>query len=186
MTMPLTPSRGGFKRRIQLSHFIRDTLINGDAVPHDIFIAYKTEVQSAPSQEFVRRAYQRIRNSIRKARRSRPHERVKVMPEEVEAAFPVYQQGGSITLGNVTLTWKPHKLTNKKRCISYNGFMHYIYVLKRLGLVESTGQTATAQGKSGSPEGEWHEGHPSETVRAVSGTLGDPAWDNIWQALYPR
>jgi hypothetical protein len=178
-------NRGGFKRRVQLGPFIRDMLvINGEMVPHDIYIAYKNEVQKEPSKDALTLARKRVRNALVKAKRERPHQRVKVTEEEIEAAYPVYLQGGVFIVGDKKIDWRPHALKGKKRVGSYNSFMHYIWLAKDLGLIEKTGNQAVAMGKSGSSSEQWHEEHLSETIRITSDGTSSDAWNNLWIAKY--
>ena len=172
MVFPITPQRGGFKRKIRLGWFIRDFLMRGDAIPHDIYIAYKTAVQSEPNYEYLMSASRRLRRVIAQGKRSKPHERVKVTQEEIEARLPSYLSA--------------HPPRKKKSCCNYNSFMHYIYSLREMGLIENTGQTADAQGKSGSAQSDWHASHPATLIRAVPGEFSSSAWDNVSRAFNER
>jgi hypothetical protein len=172
MVFPIQPARGGFRRRIRVGWFIRDFLMRGDSTGHDIYIAYKTAVQTEPNYEWLTGARRRLRRVIAQSKRTRPHERVKVTNEEIEARLPSYMQD--------------HPPRSKTRCCSYNSFEHYIYSLRELGLIENTGETTEAAGKSGSGGSGWHESHPSVSIRAVAGELNSPAWDNISRAFNER
>lgn len=170
MTLSSRPQRGGFKRAISLSLFIRDYLSASSGTGHDIYTAYKKAVQSQPSTEYLARGRKQLRRAIARSKRTRPHERVKVSAEEIESRLP-----GWIA---------DHPGQTKKRVCSYNSFMHYIYVLKKLNLIEETDIEQPAGGKSGTGTGDWHDAHPSKVLRAVPGGLSDPGWQNIWQAAY--
>jgi hypothetical protein len=170
MTIPTTASRGGFKRRVRLGWFIRDYLASQDASATDIYSAYKKAVRNDPDSSYLRLAKQRIRRKLAKEKRTRPRERVKVNDQEILDNLPAYQT--------------EHPFRSKKSVCSYNSFMHYIWVLKKLGLVEDTGEMSVAAGKSGSESTDWHEAHPSVSLRAVSGRLGDSAWDDLWAAYH--
>jgi hypothetical protein len=185
MVMQLTGQRGGFRRKVQLSLFIRDYLALRPGTGHEIYIAYKEAVQS-PSAEFLRVAQRRIKNAVAKSRRTQAGKRVKITKEESEQLFvywfPSYIDGVvGRTIGGDVVSFTKHNV-KKTRCINYNGFMHYLYVMRQLGLVEYTGDQAPAQGKSDSSTSEWHETHPSVMIQAVAGELGNPAWQNIWKA----
>ena len=182
MAKPLKPGHGGFKKRVQLGLFIRDTLSLGDAVPHAVYEAYKAEVQSEPSPDFERLAFRRIRSSIANAKRTKRGQRVKVDSAEIKRGLPAYMEGGTVLLDGVTVTFKEHKLRSKRKCCSYNSFMHYIYILKKLGLVEDTGDQEPAAGKAGSQTGRWHQEHLAGLVRAVPSGLGSDAWNHPWEA----
>lgn len=170
----------GFNRKIQLSLFIRDNA-DGTTGAHEIYIAYKTAVQEDLDPEFLRLANRRIKNRIARSRRTRPRERVKVTSEEIQALLPTYLAGGEVSIGNDIIRWRAHR-PKKKRCCSYNSFMHYIYVLRKLGLIEETGVVEPAEGKSGSETTEWHDSHPAVHILALD--TGNPAWNNIWRAAY--
>lgn len=73
----------------------------------------------------------------------------------------------------------------KRQVISYEGFRNYLYVMRRLGLIEyvttPTGEILTEQAlnKGGQPapylaERRYFRANPSE--------LDNPAWSNIWEA----
>jgi hypothetical protein len=187
MVMPVSRARGGFKRKVQLSIFIRDYLAAQNASGHEIYIAYKSAVQQDPGTEFKRLAARRIRKSVTVLRRTKPKQRVKIDHDElsdlVDKWLPTYIAGGEGTVDGETLFFAPHSLKSR-HCINYNGFMHYIYILRRLGLVEYTGQEVVAEGKGGSSTTEWHETHPAVILKAVAGGLGDPAWQNPWEAYH--
>jgi hypothetical protein len=189
MVTDVTRSRGGFHRKVQLSLFIRNQLDSGDSTAFAIYSAYKLASQ-VPSKEFERIARRRIKNAVIRARRTRPRERVKISAADLDvlydAWYPYYVSGtsGETIMGD-QLSFHKHNPTMTRVC-SYNSFEHYIYVLRQLGLVEALDDTATASGKSGSASGEWHEAHPSVMLRAIPGRLGDPAWQNIWDAYLGR
>jgi hypothetical protein len=115
-----------------------------------------------------------------------------VTREEVESNLQNYIDGKyGVTVGDVTVGWEPHPPRLKRRCISYNGFQHYLYVLRRLKLIEYTGEQALPEPKSGRNPSVWHEdwveadetgGHYALYIRAVADGLSDPAWQNIWKA----
>jgi hypothetical protein len=170
MTIPVSPTRGGFKRRVRLGWFIRDYLANSSASATEIYTAYKKAVRSEPDTAYLRSARSRIRRKLAKEKRTRPHERVKVTDDEVLAQLPTFQDN--------------HPFKSKKSVCSYNSFMHYIWVLKKLGLITDTGEQFIAAGKSGSDPGDWHEAHPSVIIQAVSGRLQDSAWDDLWAAYH--
>ena len=82
----------------------------------------------------------------------------------------------------------------KRRVINYNGFQHYLYVLRRLGLIEYVTdekgnlKTETPTNK----RGDWATDDGTQTgapyiaevifFRAVLSRINDPAWANIWAA----
>jgi hypothetical protein len=80
----------------------------------------------------------------------------------------------------------------KRKYITYNGFMHYLYLTRRLGL------TVYVLKDDGTPQGESprikSSGTPQENKPLVqtsffkisAGKEADPAWDDLWEALYPR
>lgn len=168
-------------RKIQLSLFIRDYLARTDASGHDIYIAYKDAVGQDLDPEFRRQALKRIKKAIVRARKLMTGKRATSNDEEATAWLPTYISGGPGHFNGISITWRAHR-PKKKRCISYNGFMHYIYVLRQLGLVEYTGEEFPARGKAGSEPSAWHEEHPSVMLHAISGSISDPAWNNIWEA----
>jgi hypothetical protein len=182
MTLPEDPKRGGYKRTwtdgtpLSVGLFIKDHL---PGVPHQIYIAYKEAVQSKMSRAYLRLALRRIRSSIARQRRTKRGERVIVSPDELEFWLPTYMSGGTESRGGMSLTFNRHPLTQKQHCCSYNSFMHYVYMLKRLGLVEDAGSSETAAGKSGSPETEWHEAHPSGVIRETAAGAGSTDWVNF-------
>lgn len=82
----------------------------------------------------------------------------------------------------------PTARKTKRKVISYNGFQHYLYVLRRLGLIEYVttpdGEilSDTAHEKGGPDAAPAPQLAPTRFFRAVPGRLGDPAWGNIWKA----
>jgi len=183
------PARGGFKRKIRLGEFIRDTLALGPRPAHAIYIAYKQAAQGDLGHDAKRLATRRIKNAITGIRRTKPRERVKISEEEQKQLFEdwkdTYVRGGTSTINGETLTFNPHRIKSK-HVISYNGFMHYIYVCRQLGLVEYTGEENPAHVKSDAPTSstEWYYKHPSKVIRGIN--LTDPAWQNLWQAYSLR
>lgn len=129
MTIPTFVSRGGFRKPIQLSLFIRDYLLTqGDTWGFNLYAAYKQAAQAIP--------------------RSRKK--------------------------------------GKRHVITYPNFITYLYVLRRLGLIEytidpSTGKIKedTAVDKAGN-----YAPYLSKThyFHIVAGRSGDSAWSNIWLA----
>ena len=172
MVLPTEPKRGGARGKVNPGEFIRDHLHLGPASAHDIYVAYKQKVQEKASPEYIAGARRKVRKQIAAAKRTRPRQRVKVTNDEVDVNLPFYQSN--------------HPPRIKRHACSYNSFMHYIYVLKKLGLIEDTGQTQEAGGKAGSSPSEWHEAHPAVLIRIVSGTEYDTAWSNLWSAYSGR
>lgn len=171
MTLPASSTRGGFRRKVQLGLFIRNYLASQDAVSHDIYTAYKGAVQSEPTSEDLKKARRKIRRAIIRQKRSRKGEHVIVTVAEIDANLDTYLA---------------RYRNRKRRCCSYNSFMHYIWVLRQLGLVEATGEAIAAQGKSGSQQTEWHESHRGIVIHALPSGLNDSAWSNLWQAYRDR
>jgi hypothetical protein len=172
MVFRIEPAHGGSRGKVNPGEFIRDALTSGPVSAHDIYKAYKQRVQERASPEYLASARRKIHKQIAEAKRIRPRERVKVTIEEINANLPFYQ--------------KNHPPRIKKHACSYNSFMHYIYVLKKLGLIEDTGQTQDAAGKAGSSPSEWHEAHPAVLIHLVSGSESDSAWSNLWAAYSER
>jgi len=171
MVLPVSSPRGGFQRPVRLGEFIRDHLSRGPAESHDIYIAYKNAVQSFPSPEYRRKARKHLRRVIAEEKRERKGQRVKVEEYEIDARYSGY------------LT--EHPPTPKRRCCSYNSFMHYIYLCRKLDLVEYTGESAPAESHSGGPSSEWHANHPAIYIRATAGALSSPDWGDIYASVYP-
>lgn len=77
----------------------------------------------------------------------------------------------------------------KRKVVSYNGFMHYVYILRRLGLIEYMRDAAgniieeEAKDKGGSPAPQLAR---VRYFRAVPDKLGDPAWEGIREAYRTR
>ena len=75
----------------------------------------------------------------------------------------------------------------RRKTISYHGFLNYMYMLRKLGLIEylltTTGEVDTeeARDKSGAPAPHLA---PRRFIRAVMGKINDPAWQNPHEALY--
>ena len=73
----------------------------------------------------------------------------------------------------------------KRKIMSYNGFLHYLYLARRLGLIrnviDDTGRVkeGPALDKGGNPAPHLA---PRRFIQAVPGRLGDPAWENLWGA----
>ena len=135
--MAVTRQRGGFKKPVQLSLYIRDQLADGrETWAQQLYGDYVTAAQST-------------RLKVRQRLIGRP------------------------------------RIGAKRQIISYEGFRSYLYVMRRLGLVEyvttPTGeiQTEPAEGKGGQPAPYLAE---RRYFRANPGELGNPAWANIWEA----
>ena len=62
---------------------------------------------------------------------------------------------------------------------SYAMVRVYLYLARRLGLVEYVGQEEEAHLKDGSPAPQLV---PRKLIRLVAGRESDPAWSNLWQA----
>jgi hypothetical protein len=172
MVFRIQPARGGSRGKLNPGEFIRDSLASGPTSAHDIYVAYKQRVQEKASPEYMAGARRKIRKQIAAAKRIKPRQRVKVTKEEINANLPFYQ-------GN-------HPPRIKRHACSYNSFMHYIYIAKKLGLIEDTGQTQEAAGKAGSSPSEWHAVHPAVLIRALPGSEYDGAWSNLWRAYSER
>ena len=82
----------------------------------------------------------------------------------------------------------PTARKTKRKVISYNGFQHYLYVLRRLGLIEYVltpeGEilSDTAHEKGGPDAALAPQLAPTRFFRAIPDRLNDPAWGNIWEA----
>jgi hypothetical protein len=173
---------GGYKRTwpdktpLSVGLFIQAHL---PGVPHQIYIAYKDAVQSMPNSEFIARENRMLRKDLGRRKRNalwqdlvsqgkapsvdkKPRLRVRVTNEEIDAERENWRSN--------------HPIRVKRKVCSYNSFMHYIYMLKRLGLIESTGDEQTAAGKGGSPETAWHEAHPSNEIRESASGAGSSDW----------
>ena len=74
-----------------------------------------------------------------------------------------------------------------RRVISYHGFLNYMWMLRRLGLItylrdrEGEIDTEEAVDKSGAPAPHLA---PKHFIRADMGKINDPAWGNPHKALY--
>jgi len=172
--MELTPKRGGFKRTwLDGSPRLVGPFIFAHlpGTGHEIYTAYKNAVREQPSGEFLASARRRARRTLTRLKRTRLHERVSVSREEVEVEVQRMLSARAVL-----------PIRGGKRCMNYNSFMHYIYILHQLGLIEYTGEEETAAGKAGSITGPWHETHPAVMLRAGAGTESDPAWQNPWAA----
>lgn len=80
-----------------------------------------------------------------------------------------------------------HRGKGKRKVISSDGFRDYMYMLRRLGLIEylrtTTGEIDTdeAVDKSGAPAPHLA---PKHFIRANMSRINDPAWHNPHKALY--
>lgn len=85
----------------------------------------------------------------------------------------------------------------KRRAISFASFSNYMYLLRRLGLIEyvldDDGEIVTEDPERGNVPGElWVDdedagikgGAKRQLIRIVPGKVGDPAWINPRKALY--
>ena len=199
MTLADEPKRGGYKRTwtngspLSVGLFIHAHL---PGVPHQIYTEFKQAVQSKPSADFLRLAYRRIRSSIVRKLRTKKGERIKVSQDEIESWLPTYMSGGTESKGGLTLTFNKHPSRLKQHVCSYNSFMHYIYMLRRLGLIEDSSyeddklnnpeNLTVAAGKGPSGSTEWHEAHPSGTIRATADGEGSPDWVNFQEVYRSR
>ncbi len=132
MALDVGPRRGGFRRPIQLSLFIRDAMSNGRQThAFEIYKEYKEAVRAIPPRK---------------------------------------------------------KGCAKRRCISYHGFLDYMFILRKLGLIEYVKtpggrivhEVATTKG------GDEEAAYLAKTniIQIVSGQESNPAWQNPWQASY--
>jgi hypothetical protein len=183
--LPKVSGQGGFrKHKIQLSLFIRDQLASGIEVGgHELYTAYKTAVQSEPTVAYRDMVLQRLKRQILKKQRAEARSRKKVTGEKISR---VHLSKLDVDLAYDDYISK-HPPLVKRRCISYNGFMHYLWVMHKLGLIEYTGDQEPARVKSDSSSGsdEWYSNHPSIKIRAVGSMIGSPSWQNIWKAYNP-
>lgn len=75
----------------------------------------------------------------------------------------------------------------KRKVISYSGLLNYMWMLRKLGLIEyqrtPEGEidTEEATDKSGAPAPHLA---PRHFIRANMGRINDPAWNNPHRALY--
>jgi len=151
MTLPRKPRRGGFHRPVKLGLFIRDYLLQ---VPE----AGTHEIYRAYKEEVQATAYPPIKTSTRTVR-------TKIVGGKTKKErLPRYTQR-----------------RDKRRTISYEGFRKYIYILKRLGLIEETGGTNPALGSYPEAGGILA---PVKLLRIVDASQ-EEAWNDPWEALYP-
>jgi len=80
-----------------------------------------------------------------------------------------------------------HRGRGKRKVISYHGFLNYMWMFRKLGLItylqDPTGKidTEEAKDKSGAPAPHLA---PKHFIRAEMSRIGDPAWQNPHKALY--
>jgi len=79
----------------------------------------------------------------------------------------------------------PKRRKGKRKIISYAGFRIYLYVLRRLGLIEYILEDGEIKGdvpllKDGITDAPFLS--KTHYFRAVISRINDPAWQNIWQA----
>ena len=192
MAKQLEPGRGGNNRRSP-GAWIRDHLPD---TGHNLYIGFKTAVQSEPGPEYLKTAHRRLRTIIASEKRTEVKKanaeanskgaksflvngvsytckkgvycrpRVKVEEREIEARLSSWE--------------KDHPFKGTRKCCNYNSFMHYIYVMRQLGWIKGTDDYAEAQAKgpNNSPT-RWHESHPSEVLTAT-GKAAD--WEGFWKA----
>ena len=126
--MARDPSRGGFRRPVQLSLWIRDHLSDGQ-------------------ETWAYRLYGDYSNEMR--------------------AIPLSRKRGL------------------RKVMKYESFLHYLYILRRLGLIEYVTTAGgeiyqeTAEDKGGT---ERDYLAPRNYFRAVLSRIGDSAWNQIWDA----
>ena len=116
MTIPRTPRRGG-ARPIQLSLKIREYLQEGPATGYELHRRYKEEMQQYPYPSELTA----VKSFTCKACGER-----QVFPRKrlvTECPNCGVARGG-------------RKISKKRHVISYTGFMHYLWVLRRLELVD--------------------------------------------------
>lgn len=83
----------------------------------------------------------------------------------------------------------PRARGGKRHVINYNGFMHYLYLARRLGLVDyETNPDGSileeeAHDKGGNPAPQLA---PSRFFRITGQGRSDSAWQNLWAALHDR
>ncbi len=83
----------------------------------------------------------------------------------------------------------PRARGGKRHVINYNGFMHYLYLARRLGLVDyETNPDGSileeeAHDKGGNPAPQLA---PSRFFRITGPGRSDSAWSNLWAALRDR
>lgn len=182
MALPVSKARGGYHRTwddgktpLLVGPFIRDQLSMGDMVAHDIYIAYKNAVKEMRDPVAMEGLTRRRRKEVVKEWKARGIKVTKLSDSEKEILKDEVKSRVAHWL-----TEHPGTGYARKKCMNYNSFQHYIYILRQLGLIENTGEEFIADGKSGSESMEWHEGHPSKLLRATD--LGSPAWENPWEA----
>jgi len=187
MALPVSKSRGGFNRNwgdanktpLLVGPFIRDLLIQGDMVAYDIYTAYKTAVQGIISPKALQGLRRRRRKEVVKEKKKLGIKVTKLSDSEKEAL--------EAEVDNRVAHWlTEHPGTGyaRRKCMSYNSFMHYIWILKQLGLIEDTGEQYIADGKGGSESLEWHENHPSKLLHVIN--WWDQAWQNPQEAYRSR
>jgi len=89
-----------------------------------------------------------------------------------------------------------HRGGKRRKAISYAAFSNYMYMFRRLGLIEnavdSAGQPITEVPKRGNVDEDWVDdpaagtkgGARRQMVQMVSGKESDSAWSNPRRALY--
>jgi len=91
----------------------------------------------------------------------------------------------------------PRHRGGKRKVISYSSFLNYMYILRKLGLIEYLrdlqGEIDTDEAKERLKKGETREGWearnpvplaPRHFIRANMSKIDDPAWYNPRKALY--
>ncbi len=78
-----------------------------------------------------------------------------------------------------------HRGRGRRKVISYHGFLNYMYMLRKLGLIEYVLEDGEIKTDEALDKG----GNPAplakrQYIRAVMDRLGDPAWHNLHRALY--
>ena len=82
---------------------------------------------------------------------------------------------------------EPRHRGGKRRVISYHSFLNYMYILRKLGLIEylrdEAGNISTEQAYTsvGEPAPQLN---PRHFIRANMSRINDPAWQNPRKALY--
>lgn len=75
----------------------------------------------------------------------------------------------------------------KRKVISYHGFLDYMYMLRKLGLIEylmtATGEVDTEEATGGGGVSAPYLA-PKRFIKAVISRINDPAWQNPHQVLY--
>lgn len=178
--MAVEPQRGGFKRpRVfiggtetkGIGQFIRAYLMQrGETWGYDIYQAYKQAVQSIPSPTQLKTAAKKARAAHRTLQIGRPKaEKIPITPEELSSRINDYIAS--------------HGLHPKRKVISYEGFRSYLYILRRLGLIENV---LSASGEvTGEQAGKGKTGDyapflaKTRLIKLVDST--SPAWDDPWK-----